>query len=251
MTTPRRSPKAVYLAGDNELVREFGALCTTAGIPVVCAHSPRGSGPPPRGFRVSATVPRSVVAAVELTNTDLAKKKRNLAAIDAALPPGVPVLTSAVTVTVGEQATWIQRPGRLVGIGAFPTLLAGPILEVTASLRTDSDSVGAAGRFLAGLGKEACVVQDRVGLVMPRLLCMVVNEAFFALTEQIAAPADIDTAMKLGTNYPKGPLEWANSIGIRQVVAVLHSLRAATGEERYRAAPLLYQMSFEAGSWNK
>jgi 3-hydroxybutyryl-CoA dehydrogenase len=251
MTTHRRSPKAVYLTGDVELIREFGALCTAAGIPVVCPHPPRGAGSPQRGFRVSATVPRSVVAAVELTNTDIARKKRNLVSIDAALPPAVPILTSAVTVTVGEQAAWIQRPRRLVGIGAFPTLLGGPLLEVTASLRTDTASIGAARQFLAGLGKEPAVVQDRVGLVMPRMLCMVINEAFFALTEQIAAPADIDTAMKLGTNYPKGPLEWANSIGIRHVTAVLEALRASTGEERYRVAPLLYQMSFESGSWKK
>jgi 3-hydroxybutyryl-CoA dehydrogenase len=251
MRTPRRSPKAVYLAGEIELVREFGALCSAAGIPVICAHPPRGTGAPPREFRVSATVPRSVVAAVELTNTDIARKKRNLVSIDAALPPDVPVLSSAVTVTVGEQASWIQRPRRLVGLGAFPTLLGGPLLEVTASLRTDEASIGAAGRFLAGLGKEVSVVQDRVGLVMPRILCMVINEACFALTEQIAAPADIDTAMKLGTNYPKGPLEWANMIGIRHVISVLSALRTATGEERYRVAPLLYQMSFESGVWNK
>jgi 3-hydroxybutyryl-CoA dehydrogenase len=251
VTTPRRSPKAVYLAGDTGLVREFGSLCTAAGIPVICAHPPRGAGAAPREFRVSATVPRSVVAAVELTNTDLDRKKRNLVSIDAALPAGVPVLSSAVTVTVGEQSTWIQRPRRLVGIGAFPTLLGGPLLEVTVSPRTDAESLGAAGRFLAGLGKEVSVVQDRVGLVMPRMLCMVINEAFFALTEQIAAPADIDTAMKLGTNYPRGPLEWANLAGIGQVVAVLEALRAATGEERYRVAPVLYQLSFEPERWKR
>ena len=125
------------------------------------------------------------------------------------------------------------------------------MLEVTASLRTDAASIAAAGSFLAGLGKETAVVQDRVGLVMPRILCMVINEACFALTEQIAQPSDIDTAMKLGTNYPKGPLEWANLIGIRQVVSVLEALRTATGEERYRVAPLLYQMSFESGPWKK
>lgn len=251
MTTPRRSPKAVYIAGEAGLVREFGALCAAAGIPVVCAPPPRGSGPVPREFRVSATAPRTVVAAVELTNTDLSRKKRNLVSIDASLPPAVPILSSAVTATAGEQATWIQRPRRLVGLGAFPTLLGGSIIELTASLRTDESSLAAAGRFLAGLGKEACVVQDRVGLVMPRMLCMVINEAFFALTEQVASPADIDTAMKLGTNYPRGPLEWANMIGIGQVIAVLDSLRAATGEERYRVAPLLYQMSFESGPWKK
>jgi 3-hydroxybutyryl-CoA dehydrogenase len=251
LTHPRRSPKGVYIAGEPELVREFGALCSAAGMPVVCPPSPRGSGAPPREFRTSSTVPRSVSAAVELTNTDNDRKKRNLAAIDGALPPSVPVLSSSVTVTAGEQATWVQRPRRLVGIGAFPTLLAGPLIEMTASMQSDAATIVAARAFLAGIGKEVSVVQDRVGLVMPRILCMLINEACFALTEQVASPADIDTAMKLGTNYPRGPLEWANSIGIRQVVALLDALKKATGEERYRVAPLLYQMSFESGSWKR
>ena len=140
---------------------------------------------------------------------------------------------------------------RVVGIGAFPTLLGGPRLELAASLRTGGPAIAAAGEVLARIGKSPSVVQDRVGLVMPRILCMVMNEAFFALTEQVASPADIDTAMKLGTNYPRGPLEWANLIGVGQVVAVLDALRAATGEERYRVAPLLYQMSLETGPWKK
>lgn len=251
MTASRKARGGVYITGEPDLVQEFGALCAGAGLRVVCAPPPRGSAPPYRGFRTSASVPRGTPVAVELTNADLARKKRNLTLLDAALPGGVPILSSAVTVTAGEQASWIQRPRRLVGIGAFPTLLGGNVLEMTASLRTDDASVAAASEFLAGIGKEVSVVQDRVGLVMPRILCTIINEACFALTEQIATPADIDTAMKLGTNYPRGPVEWANSIGIGQVVAVLRALRDATGEERYRLAPLLLQMSVDSGPWKR
>ena len=59
-------------------------------------------------------------------------------------------------------------------------------------------------------GTRGRLVQDRTGMVMPRILCMLINEAAFALMENIASPSDIDTAMKLGTNYPFGPVEWAD-----------------------------------------
>jgi len=68
---------------------------------------------------------------------------------------------------------------------------------------------------------------------------MLANEAAFAALEGVAQPDKIDQAMKLGLNYPKGPLAWAKEIGYTQIVAVLDHLRAEYGEERYRAAILL------------
>jgi 3-hydroxybutyryl-CoA dehydrogenase len=76
-------------------------------------------------------------------------------------------------------------------------------------------------------------------MVMPRILCMLINEAYFAMMEGVADDAAIDTAMKLGTNYPRGPVEWARKIGLVHVVAVLHALQGYFGEDRYRCAPLL------------
>lgn len=251
MTPLRKKERSVYLAGEPEIVREFGEVCAASGFAVICAPGPRGSSSLPAGFRKTSAVPGSILLAAELTNTDRDRKRKNLTTLDASLPARIPLLTSAVTVTAGEQASWIQRPSRLVGFGAFPTLLGGPLVEVTVPLRTGQFSLDLAREFFARIGKEVSVVQDRVGLVMPRILCMLINEACFALTENIASPGDIDTAMKLGTNYPRGPVEWANLIGIGQVVSVLEALRNGTGEERYRLAPLLHQMSVGSGSWNK
>jgi 3-hydroxybutyryl-CoA dehydrogenase len=68
---------------------------------------------------------------------------------------------------------------------------------------------------------------------------MIINEAFFAMQEGVAPAREIDTAMKLGTNYPRGPVEWAERIGVSQVVALLSALHQSFGEDRYRVAPLL------------
>jgi len=71
---------------------------------------------------------------------------------------------------------------------------------------------------------------------------MIVNEAAFATAEAVAAPADIDTALRLGTNYPHGPLARADQIGLDVVLAVLEGVQREIGEDRYRPAPLLRRM---------
>ena len=94
------------------------------------------------------------------------------------------------------------------------------------------------------------LVQDRVGMVLPRILCQIINEAAFALQEEVASPQDIDTAMKLGTNHPFGPIEWADRIGVGQVNAVLTALQNDLQEDRYRISPLLRHMA-QTGEWWK
>jgi 3-hydroxybutyryl-CoA dehydrogenase len=166
-------------------------------------------------------------------------KKQNLVELDRGLPGRVPILTSSVAVTVTEQCRWISNPRRLIGIGALPTLIEGSLIEFACSGSTDEPTLSAAREFATTIGKESALAQDSVGLVTPRILCMLVNEAYFAMKEGVAAGRDIDLAMRLGTNYPYGPVEWADRIGIRQVHAIVSALYRSFGEDRYRVAPLL------------
>jgi 3-hydroxybutyryl-CoA dehydrogenase len=72
-------------------------------------------------------------------------------------------------------------------------------------------------------------------------LAMLVNEAASALMEGVASPQDIDTAMQLGTNYPRGPLVWADFVGLDVILSILNHLEDEYGDERYCAMPLLRQ----------
>lgn len=76
-------------------------------------------------------------------------------------------------------------------------------------------------------------------MVTPRILMMIINEAYYTVQEGTAGKLDIDTAMKLGTAYPHGPFEWLQQIGIRDVYEVLDALYQDTREERYKICPLL------------
>jgi 3-hydroxybutyryl-CoA dehydrogenase len=95
--------------------------------------------------------------------------------------------------------------------------------------------------------KEVCgelntpygIVADRVGLATPRIVCMIINEAYYTVQEGTATREDIDLAMKLGTNYPYGPFEWASRIGITNVFELLQAVYDDTKDERYKICPLL------------
>ncbi len=115
----------------------------------------------------------------------------------------------------------------------------------------DTCSAAAAAAAIGALqasGMAVTRVDDVAGLVVLRTVAMLANEAADAVTQGIAAPADVDLAMRKGVNYPKGPLEWADAIGLKRVRAVLHHLATHYGEDRYRASPLLTRRCATGGT---
>ncbi|MGZ4107862.1 MAG: 3-hydroxyacyl-CoA dehydrogenase family protein [Tumebacillaceae bacterium] len=151
-------------------------------------------------------------------------------------------LVSAMAYSATEVASWFEYPERVIGFGFLPPFAGVKCLEVARALQSTDEAAARAEALLQGLGKEVVFVQDSAGLVLPRMVTMIINEAVTALTENVATAADIDTAMKLGTNYPHGPLEWADMIGLDQVYATLQGVYEEQGEDRYRPAPLLRRM---------
>ncbi len=235
--------KRIFILGDAALVEEYASLCLNKNLLVSGRMNSDRSLPSKtiRGFSKSTKPSKAMDIALELTNISPESKKKNLIELASKLGSRTPILTSSVTVTLGEQSTWVKSPQRLVGVGALPSLLRGSLVELTTTRQTDQKHLESAKSFVEKLGKQHSMVGDSVGMVMPRILCALANEAFFALKENVASGREIDTAMKLGTNYPYGPVEWAQTIGIQQVHAVMHALFDAFGEERYRPAPLLRQ----------
>jgi 3-hydroxybutyryl-CoA dehydrogenase len=158
--------------------------------------------------------------------------------IERELPGNIPLLCQCADMTLTEIATWARYPERIVGFdglffhqGRAATLIPSPTLNRQTRAATE--------KWAISLGYLPVWIQDSPALILPRIVCMLANEAAFAVMDGVAEPEKIDLAMRLGVNYPKGPLSWAKEIGYAQVVVVLDHLFAEYHEERYRAAPLL------------
>jgi len=129
--------------------------------------------------------------------------------------------------------------GGAVGFHALPPLRPGGLVELTRGPDSLDAAATAAERFFASLGLHAAWVGDAPGLVLGRIVCQLANEAAFAVGEGVGTAADVDAGLVHGMNHPRGVLGWADEIGLHHVLSVLDALRDETGEERYRAAPLL------------
>lgn len=136
----------------------------------------------------------------------------------------------------------LDEGGGSVGFHLLGPLDEARLVELTAGRYTAPEARDGAEEFFSALGLHVEWVGDAPGLVLGRIVCQLVNEATFALQKGIGSAADIDTAMLMGFNYPRGPLDWGDAIGLDHVLAVLDALNVELGEERYRAAPLLRRM---------
>lgn len=191
---------------------------------------------------VSDELNNTIDVIIDSTNYPKEKKKENIEYIDKNFNGTVPFFTSSLCVPVSEQSTLSKYPKRLIGIGLYDTFSEAKLLEIAPSKITDIKILENAESFLKDTGINYAKVPDRAGLVFPRILSMIINEAAQVYSENIATKEDIDTAMKLGTSYPFGPLEWADKLGIDLVYNILSSLQNEFGEARYRPHPSLKEM---------
>jgi 3-hydroxybutyryl-CoA dehydrogenase len=240
------TPARIFITGESPMVEQYAELCIAHGYDVYISWNERLAQNPKfksDGIKITNIIPANTSLVIELTNIDLLAKKKNIERFDKALAETAPILSSSITVTATEQSSWISGKHRLVGIAALPTLIQKPLVEIAPTIYSPKETLEVTMRFFQSIGKEIEIVQDRVGMVLPRMICRIINEAAFAITEDIATPQDIDTALKLGVNFPFGPFEWAEQIGLKQVYAVLTALHTDLQEERYRVTPLLKQMA--------
>ena len=139
-----------------------------------------------------------------------------------------PVFINAVNQTLNETG------GSFIRINAWPTMLNRDITELAIHYSSQEE-------IIAPVFKELqwryLIVPDIPGMITPRVIAMIVNEAYFALEQNVSTKEEIDIAMKLGTNYPMGPFEWSRKIGLGNIYSLLHELSLTN--ERYRPSELL------------
>ncbi len=170
------------------------------------------------------------------------EKIKNLQNIEAQCSKDCVILSSTLCNATHESIPHLKNPSRVIGIGLYDSFSTKKFVELAQSKLTNKNIVENVQKFFDSIEVKTSIVPDKPGLVFPRILCMIINEAAQVYSEKIANREDIDTAMKLGTNYPFGPLEWADKLGIDLVHNILESLQRTFGEDRYRPHPLLKEM---------
>ncbi len=139
-----------------------------------------------------------------------------------------PVMVNAVAFSTKA----IGQP--FIRINAWPTLLRRPVAELALPASMDETVVA---NIFKQLDWKYQLAPDIPGMITARVLAMIINEAFYTWGSEVSSREEIDTAMKLGTNYPMGPFEWSEQIGLNRVYTLLKELSRT--DERYAIAPAL------------
>ena len=139
-----------------------------------------------------------------------------------------PVFVDSVIYTLDE----IGHP--FIRINAWPTFIEREICEIAANTKIAIDF---ATSFFQRANLKFQLVPDITGMISVRIIVMIINEAYYTLQDKVSSKADIDMAMKLGTNYPFGPFEWSRKIGLQKIHELLNALQK--NDDRYTIAKLL------------
>ncbi len=152
--------------------------------------------------------------------------------------------TSSISIT--RLATVTDRPERFMGIHFMNPVPVMKLVELIRGIATDEATFDTMRAVVASLGKEAASAEDFPAFIVNRVLVPMINEAVYTLYEGVGTVQSIDTAMKLGTNHPMGPLELADFIGLDTCLAIMNVLHDGLADTKYRPCPLLVKY-VEAG----
>lgn len=142
-------------------------------------------------------------------------------------PINAPVFVNSVVNPLSE----IKGNENVIRINGWNGFLSKQLWEVCGKMDNNANEV------LSALNKEAIQTADVPGFISARIIAMIINEAYYTKGESVSSEKEIDIAMKLGTNYPYGPFEWARFIGLRNIHALLE--RLTVEDTRYLPAPEL------------
>lgn len=184
---------------------------------------------------------REAQFAVEAVTENEAVKKKVFSELARALPESAVLATNTSSIPITRIAASVARPERVIGMHFMNPVPVMQLVEIIRGAQTSDDTYAATRGLAEKMGKTTVLSKDMPGFIVNRILIPMLNEACFALQEGLASAEDIDTAMKLGTNVPMGPLTLADFIGLDTCLSIAEVLHRGLGDDKYRPAPLLRQ----------
>jgi 3-hydroxybutyryl-CoA dehydrogenase len=189
---------------------------------------------------------KDVDFAVEAVNESEDLKKKIFRELDQVVRPGGVLATNTSSIPITRVAAVTKRPESVIGMHFMNPVPVMQLVEIIRGAATSDETYQATRALAEKMGKTTVVSKDYPGFIVNRILIPMLNEACFALMEGLASAEDIDTAMKLGTNQPMGPLALADFIGLDTCLSISEVLHRGLGDDKYRPCPLLRQY-VEAG----
>ncbi len=178
---------------------------------------------------------------VEVVIEVMPVKKQVYTELEKIVRPDCLFFTNTSGLSITEMAAITKRPDRFIGTHFFNPVPVMRLLEIIRGFETSDETLEIAKAWAQKIGKECIVVKEAPAFVVNRILCSMINEAFFVLGDGLASPADIDKGMLLGCNHPIGPLALADLIGNDTLLHVMEGLHRELGD-KYRPAPILVQL---------
>ena len=168
-------------------------------------------------------------------------KKKVYAELEEIVPGHCLFFTNTSGLSITEMAAITKRPDRFIGTHFFNPVPVMKLLEIIRGHQTSDETLQTAREWGTKIGKDVIVVKEAPAFVVNRILCTMLNEAFFVLDEGLATAEDIDKGMVLGCNHPIGPLALADLVGNETLLRVIEGLHRELGD-KYRPAPILRKL---------
>jgi 3-hydroxybutyryl-CoA dehydrogenase len=153
-----------------------------------------------------------------------------IAELDGMLGAETVFFVDAYATDLAACAKRLRHPERLVGFGVLGSFESQRAVEIVDSDDASDDALALAQEVFESIGKSVVLVEERPGLFLGRVVGSIVNEAVVAVHDEVASPEDVDVAMRLGTNYPIGPIAWGREIGGARLTRILQRLADAEGD---------------------
>ncbi len=155
------------------------------------------------------------------------------------LSDGTILTTNTSSISITRLASTTDRPERFMGLHFMNPVPVMALVELIRGIATDDPTFQVMKDVVDRLGKTAAVAEDFPAFIVNRILLPMINEAVYTLYEGVGTVKSIDTAMKLGTRHPMGPLELADFIGLDTCLAIMNVLHDGLADTKYRPCPLL------------